>query len=102
MPRSLGALACSISPLGITFPGDGDFYYRAFGAFEEVGNFAGGEAVGGFFVDLHNDVTGTEAGIVSGGANVRSHDHGGIFARGYDHADAGIFAALLFAESCEL
>ena len=88
--------------LGITFAGHGDFYDCALGTFEEVGNFTGGEAVGGFFIDLYDDVTGAEASIVGGCANVRGHNHGMIFTRGYDHADAVIFATLIFAEQRKL
>ncbi len=38
--------------LGVAFAADGDFYDGALGAFEQVGDFAGGEAVGGLFVDF--------------------------------------------------
>jgi hypothetical protein len=84
--------------LGIAFAGYGDFYDCALGTFEEVGNFTGGEAVSGFFVDLYDDVTGTKARVVGRCPYVRGHDHGVIFARGYHHADAVIFATLIFAE----
>ena len=50
----------------------------------------------------HDDVTGAEAGVVGGGADVGSHDDGVIFAGGDDHADAVIFAALVFSKQCEL
>ncbi len=88
--------------IGITFAGDGDFYDRALGTFQEIGNFTGGEAVGGFLVDFDDDVTGTEARVVGGCADVGRHDHGVIFARGHDHADAVVFAALIFTEKSEL
>src|SRR4029077_17202267 len=39
---------------GVAFAGHGDFYNCAFGTFEEVRDFASGEAVGGFFVDPYD------------------------------------------------
>jgi len=85
-----------------SLPSDGDFYDGALGTFEEVGDFAGGEAVGGFFVYLGDHVTGAEASVVSGSANIRRHDNGVVFAWGDDHADAVILAALIFAEKSKL
>ena len=77
-------------------------YNGALGAFEEVGHFAGGETVGGLLINFGDDVTGAEPSIVSGSANVRRHDDSVILAGSHDHADAIIFAALIFAKEGEL
>src|ERR1700722_6193308 len=71
---------------------------RAFGAFEQVRDFAGGQSVSRFFVDLDDHIAGSQSGIVSGRADVWRHDYSMIFARRDDHSHAVILAALIFTQ----
>src|SRR5580692_7331538 len=86
----------------IAFAGDGDLYDGALGTFEHVGDIAGGEAIGGLVIHLDDYVARANAGVVGRCADVRSHDYGVVFARSNDHADAVVFAALIFAEEGKL
>ena len=87
---------------GITFSRDGDFHHCAFRALQQVGNFRGGELFGGFVVHFDNHVAGANPRIVGRRARVwRQHD-GMIFPRSYDHSDAVVFPALVFAEERKL
>src|SRR5208337_3647889 len=69
---------------------------------EHVGDFTGGEAVGGLVVHLDDDIAGAEASLIGGRADVGRDDDGVVFAGSDDHADAIIFAVLIFLEEGEL
>ncbi len=88
--------------VGVAFTSDGDFYDGALGTFEEVSHFAGGESIGDLFVDFDDDVTGAKACVIGRSADVGRHDDSAIFAGSDDHADAVVFAALIFTEKSEL
>src|SRR5258707_8726475 len=88
--------------LGIAFAGNGDLYDRALGTLEHVRDVARGEAVGGLIIDLDDYIARANAGIVGWRTDVGSHDHGVVLARGNDHANAVVLAALVFAEKSEL
>src|SRR5208283_2935249 len=82
--------------------GDDDLYDGALGALEHVGDFAGGEAVGGLGVHLDDDIAGAQAGVIGGRADVGRNDDGVVIAGSDDHAHAIIFAVLVFLEESEL
>src|SRR6267142_290894 len=67
-----------------------------------VRDIAGGEAVGGLVINLDNHVAWVNASVISRCANVWSHHYSVILAGSDDHADAVIFAALIFAQEGKL
>src|SRR5258707_13498679 len=87
--------------LRVSFPRNSDLDDGALGALEHVGDIAGGQTIGGLVVNLHDDVAGTNAGVVGGCADVGSHDDGVVVARGGDQAGAVVLAAAVFAEGGE-
>src|SRR6267142_2009027 len=88
--------------LGVAFAGNRNFYDRALGTLQHVGDIAGGEAVGGLVINLDNNVAGANAGVIGRSADVGSHDHGVVLSRGNDHAYAVVFTALIFAQEGKL
>ena len=84
--------------VGVTFAQHGDVHDRAFRAFQQIGNFRSGESVGEFAFDAMNDVAGTNAGFRCGRTGHGREYDGVIFLRTDGHADAVIFAALIFTQ----
>src|SRR5437868_3006823 len=98
MPGNFVARHGEDERLVVAFTGDGNFYDGALGAFQHVGYIAGGQAVGGLVINLDDDVAGTNTGVVSRCANVRSHHYSVVLAGSNDHTDAVVLAALIFAQ----
>src|SRR5437762_2712099 len=88
--------------LVIALARDDDLDDRAFLPLQHVGDFSRRKAVGSFFVDFDDDVTRTEARVISRRADVRRHDDCMVFAGRNYHADAVIAAALVFAKQGKL
>src|SRR5882757_2999695 len=88
--------------LGVAFAGNRNFYDCALGAFQHVGNIAGGEAVGGLVINLDDYVAGSNPSVIGWCADVGSHDYCVVLAGSNDHAYAVVLAALIFAQECKL
>src|SRR5882762_10311662 len=88
--------------LGVAFAGNRNFYDRALGTLQHVGDIAGGQPVGGLVINLDNDVAGANAGVIGWCADVGSHDHGVVLAGSNDHAYAVVFTTLIFAQEGKL
>src|SRR5271167_4207270 len=70
----------------------------ALGSFQEVGYVAGAHIVGGLAVDRDDDVSGANAGAISGRARKGRNDDDFVVTRPDRHADAVILAALILAQ----
>ena len=70
----------------------------AFRPLQQVGHIAGGHVVGGLAIDRGNDVARADAGAVRRSSDEGRDDNDLIIARADRHADAVIFAALIFAQ----
>src|SRR5580704_334700 len=87
LKRLLGALAQ-----------DGDVDGGALGAFEQIGYVTGAHVVGGLSVNRDDDVSGTNASPIRGRSRERGDDDDLVVAWADGHADAVVFAALVFAQ----
>src|SRR5690242_2421284 len=80
------------------FAQNSDVNRGAFRSFEQVGDIAGAHVVSRLAIDGGNDVAWPDAGAISRSANKGCDDDDLIVARPNRHADAVIFAALIFAQ----
>src|SRR5262249_19503901 len=88
--------------LRIAFPGDDDFYDGALLTLQHVCDFGRSQAVGGFVVNLDDDIARAQAGVICRCADIRGHNNGVVFARSDNHADAVVAATLILAKQGEL
>src|SRR5208283_2480313 len=102
VPRNLVARDSKHQRIGIAFTGNRNLHDGALGAFQHVGDFRGGQAVGHFVIDLGDDVSWTQPRVVGRRSDVRRDHDGAIVAGSHDHANAIVFAALIFAQEREL
>ena len=77
-------------------------YHRSLGPFEQISDFGGSQALGGLAINYVDDVAWTNAGFRRGRAGHGSKDHGMVLTHADGHAHAVVFAALAFANQCEL
>ena len=84
--------------LGVSLALDGQMHVGALGAFQQVGNFRGGQSFGGFIFHSPDDVPRTKAGLDGRRAGHRSQNDGTPGLRADGHPHAVVLAALVFAE----
>src|ERR1700722_20174623 len=70
----------------------------SFGSFQQVGDVASAHVVGGLAIDRGDDVARTDAGAICGRSDEGRNHNNFIVARADRHADAVIFAALIFTQ----
>ena len=102
LARNLVAYDVERQRLFHAVPHDDDLHRRSARAFQQVGDFGGGQIVGFLVVDFDNHVARPQAGAI-GGRSGEGRQHDGLaVARLHLHADAVVVALLLFAQQLEI